>query len=192
MRDSYLGLVAELALNREDLTIDTWDNRFKPYVLCIAETIAGESLNDSNAATFLEWNETPTDAVPLMTSQKSRDNIYRFSKNGKKVSIQIGSVHSVKGKNHTATLVLETYWKGRNGKHNLELIVPWLDGSNSGATSSGKEQNERLKIHYVAMTRPSHLLCLAMKRVTFETSGGDPNEDLLNRITKHGWCKKYV
>lgn len=187
MQHCYVGLVAELVLYRNNLTKETWNKEFRPYVHCIAETIAGESLNDSRAIAFLEWSRGITVQVLPSTSQKSRDNIYHFSRNGKKVGIRIGSVHSVKGKNHTATLVLETYWKDRNARHNLELLLPWLHGENSGAGASGKEQKERLKIHYVAMTRPSHLLCLAMKRSAFEINQGTLNQDLIDRMEQHGW-----
>ena len=38
----------------------------------------------------------------------------------------------------------------------------------------------RLKLHYVAMTRPSHLLCLAMRRDAF-----NPAE--LKQLQTQGW-----
>ena len=186
IQKSYTELITQLVLNREALTQATWNNGLKTGVHFIAAVITGTPLNDPEALTFLGWRDDQVGPVPLAATQKRQDNIYRFSKNGKKVDIRIGSVHSVKGENHTATLVLETYWKDRKGKHNLELLLPWLKGESSAAKSLGKEQKERLKIHYVAMTRPSHLLCLAMKKTSFQNEAVDLDQDW------HGWKIKLI
>ena len=130
----------------------------------ICEGIAVTSSSSPEIQEFLEWREGANIPDSTSASPKIRDNIYRFSHNGRSVDIRVGSIHSIKGETHTATLVLETYWKGRKGRHNLELLLPWLDGSQSGRPASGTEQLSRLKLHYVAMTRPTHLLCLAMKQ----------------------------
>jgi hypothetical protein len=80
------------------------------------------------------------------------------------VSIRLGSIHSVKGETHTATLVLESF----NKTHHLKKLLPWLLGTRPkpGFDNTGESDSlrERLKLHYVAMTRPSHLLCLAMHK----------------------------
>ena len=140
-------------------TTATWEDHWRGTVRGIAEAIAGSPLSEETDG-FLMWNDkpvTPTDA------NRSRNNIFRYCKNGREVSIQAGSIHSVKGQTHTATLVLETFFN----KHNLELLLPWLTEKKHGCDKSvGKQQRDRLKLHYVAMTRPTHLLCLAMKRDT--------------------------
>ena len=118
---------------------------------------------------------------------KSSDNVYPYSKDGKNVRIHVGSIHSVKGRTHTATLVLDTYWQDKKSRHNLERLLPWLDGSESGGGKVGSQDQARLKIHYVAMTRPTHLLCLAMKKSTFETEEGDLDSDKIEALEAHGW-----
>jgi DNA helicase-2/ATP-dependent DNA helicase PcrA len=69
-----------------------------------------------------------------------------------------------KGETHTATLLLESFHK----THHLKKLLPWLLGRKprAGFGNSGEEAAvvERLKLHYVGMTRPSHLLCLAMRK----------------------------
>lgn len=94
------------------------------------------------------------------------------------MAIRVGSIHSAKGETHTATLVLETYWYA----HNLESLLPWLGGTRSGCSSEGSRQESRLKVHYVAMTRPTHLLCLAMKKSTIDTEN-----NLVQKLTVRGW-----
>ena len=92
-----------------------------------------------------------------MTAQ--RDNVFRFPPEGPKVEVRVGSIHSVKGETHTATLILDTYYR----KHHLETLKPWLLGKKSGGGSENNTLLSRLRQHYVAMTRPSHLVCLAMR-----------------------------
>jgi hypothetical protein len=67
--------------------------------------------------------------------------------------------HSVKGETHAATLVLDTFFYS----HHLATLKPWLVGEKSGGASENARNISRLRQHYVAMTRPSHLLCLAMR-----------------------------
>ena len=102
-----------------------------------------------------------------------------------KVEIRLGSIHSVKGETHTATLVLDSFYY----KHHLSELKPWLLGARVGGSKgekNGKVVMEgvrmlgRLKLHYVAMTRPSHLLCLAMRKDAFV-------EEELGILTARGW-----
>jgi hypothetical protein len=48
-----------------------------------------------------------------VTSPPRRENFLRYSKDDKEVTVYLGSIHSVKGETHTATLILETFWYGR-------------------------------------------------------------------------------
>ena len=102
-----------------------------------------------------------------------------------KVRIRLGSIHSVKGETHTATLVLDSFFY----KHHLSELKPWILGDRAGGVKKklkGKPEMEgsrllgRLKLHYVAMTRPSHLLCLAMRRDAFI-------DDELKQLQTQGW-----
>jgi DNA helicase-2/ATP-dependent DNA helicase PcrA len=74
----------------------------------------------------------------------------------------------------------------------LEALLPWLCGDKSGGTSSGARQQNRLKIHYVAMTRPSHLLCLAMKRPLIENSNGESDRTVTGKLIHRGWKVKNI
>ena len=102
----------------------------------------------------------------------------------------MGSIHSVKGQTHTATLVLETFWNA----HNLEKLKPWIvrpKMENAWKKSDGPEQKTRIKIHYVAMTRPTHLLCLAMKRSSFEKDGV-LDQEVIQKLKQRGWQIKFL
>ena len=187
----YQNLVEAFSLKRESLTRETWDQHWSSVARKVAETILGSSLSSIEASAFLSWPDTPAASANLasVTERRNRDNVYRCSREGKELAIEVGSIHSVKGKTHTATLVLETFWQDKKGRHNIELLLPWLDGTRSGKDSAGVQQQTRLKLLYVAMTRPMHLLCLAMKQSTFES---DPDHEMIAKLRKRGWHIRWL
>jgi hypothetical protein len=82
------------------------------------------------------------------------------------IKIKIGTIHSVKGETHMATLLLE------NENHS-KFESSYFFNDNSGNLFCGEKYKRpksfiqlegRLKTTYVAMSRPTHLLCVAMSR----------------------------
>jgi DNA helicase II / ATP-dependent DNA helicase PcrA len=73
------------------------------------------------------------------------------------IDIEVGTIHSAKGETHAATLVVETYSR----THDLQKLLPVLTGQASASSLSGTERNH-CKCIFVGMTRPAHLLCLAI------------------------------
>jgi hypothetical protein len=189
VRDRYEELIATYAVKRDVPTREVWQNHWCDVVRAIADTIAEGSLSDPEVDKFLSWNDEWEGKALLHVGPQRRDNIFRYPNDDPKVHIHIGSIHSIKGETHTATLVFETFWKA----HNLDKLRPWITGDRKGGTSSdGVEQRYRLKVHYVAMTRPTHLLCLAMKRSTFETKQGTLDQDVVDALRQRGWQVKLV
>lgn len=178
----YCLLVKQMVIKRVLLTKRNWKMRWAKCVRKIGESVADTSLSNADAEAFLEWSDTKDSDVQVCGKAQG-DNIYRYPENDPKVHIKVGSIHSVKGQTHTGTLVLETFWH----KHNLESLKKWLIGKRNGGTSLGVRDECRLKVHYVAMTRPTHLLCLAMKRSTFEDSIGNLKNDDISTFKKYGW-----
>jgi len=160
-----------------------WEKVQSDQILKLAEVIAQESLNSQPANHFMRWEGVESEPVPETGATKCKDNIYRYSEGNETVHIRVGSIHSVKGETHAATLVLETFWHD----HNLESILKWLCDYKRGCTGVGVRIRNRLKIHYVAMTRPSHLLCLAIKRTSLENANGKPKLELCERLKDLGW-----
>jgi hypothetical protein len=113
----------------------------------------------------LAWQASQQSLSGAATPER-RDNIFKHPTTNPKVKIQVGSIHSVKGETHTATLVLETFYHG----HQLKTLKPWLLGQRAGRGSEGVRNLSRLKQHYVAMTRATHLLCLALRRDAVEAA----------------------
>jgi len=101
-----------------------------------------------------------------------------YIKGGLKRSKPISSIHGVKGETHTATLYLETFFFD----YDIKRIIGYLKGQHSKTTAKRKLQN--LKMTYVGITRPSHLLCVAIREETI-----DGHEEELKTA---GWEIEYV
>ncbi len=168
----YLEFVTSLITDKTDPAPCEWDEKWVPRITAIADAIAGTAENPPAATEFL--------ALPAENTQQpgswQRDNVFRFPPETPKVQIRVGSIHSVKGETHAATLVLDTFFYS----HHLATLKPWLVGEKSGGASENARNISRLKQHYVAMTRPSHLLCLAMRED--DLSDGD-----ISALKGRGW-----
>jgi len=109
--------------------------------------------------------------IELQEQEQAFDNLFRDGN----ITIEVGTVHSVKGETHTATLYLETYYK----KTDSQRLLPFLKGGYPPELLSKPEHIENLKIAHVAMSRPTHLLAFACRKDSI--SG---HEDAL---TENGW-----
>ena len=64
-------------------------------------------------------------------------------------------------------------------------MAPWLLGERLNGVGAGKQDTQRLLHTYVAMTRPSHLLCLAIPRSAL--GGGDAIDRNIETLKGKGW-----
>ncbi len=158
LKDRYLSLVLRFVNDEREVTTNEWQENWAPVVLQLAETLGGIDIDPAHLDGFLVW---PADAPEEAAARKVRrkDNHYRYPIDAPALRIRVGSIHSVKGETHTATLVLETYYRG----HHLSRLKPWLLGANVGGTGQNRTVTSSLRQHYVAFTRPTHLLCIAMR-----------------------------
>ena len=124
-----------------------WQSKATRIKLILA--IAGGSCLEG--VVFCDWQASPLAQASSATSSKI--NVFEH----KGIEIQVGTIHSVKGETHDATLVLETKWYDLD----IEKALDWLIGSKETPPTQ-QRQKERFKRLHVAMTRPRHLLCLAI------------------------------
>ena len=163
VRSSYLELVTVFTFEDRHPTNEEWRERWVDTISHIAETISGTIADAEKFKVFLEWRGAETVDQHVRIHSQRRDNIFRYPHENPKLQIRVGSIHSVKGETHTSTLVMDTYFHG----HHLSKLKPWLFGERTGKCKEKVRNLSRLKQHYVAMTRPSHLLCLAMRENAF-------------------------
>lgn len=93
------------------------------------------------------------------------------------IPVEIGTVHSVKGETHKATLYMETAYHGKTcGEYLIEQLcgVPYTPPK-----KRSKYKESCLKIAHVGMSRPTHLLCLALNKELVEENK--------ERLKNKGW-----
>lgn len=110
-------------------------------------------------------------STQLALEQKA--DTYIHEKANQKISIDVCSVHSVKGETHTATLYLETFYI----KYDIQSIVEYMKGNHT--PPRGSTLLSGLKMAYVGMTRPTHMLCVAAHK--------DGCEQHLDELSTVGW-----
>lgn len=132
------------------------------------------------------WRKYLTDKAsfdiprPQVNLSQSQTSAY-FQAEG--VTVRVGSVHSVKGETHTATLLLDTFNRARH----IEKILPWLTGSRQHVDAKCKvEDLKRLATGFVAMTRATHVFAIA---VANQKLGETDRTRLANRqsMEAYGW-----
>ena len=112
----------------------------------------------------------------------ANDNVFRYQCEAGPVSVKVDTIHSVKGETLCAVLVLETIFH----EHDLKVLIDkgYLKGQLPNADPR-KRLAEHLKRIYVAMTRPTDLLCLAV--LDEHIKDGD-----LQALEKLGWAIEKV
>lgn len=94
------------------------------------------------------------------TKEKStvpvKTNTYTHIRDGNQIKIEISTVHGVKGQTHMATLYLETF----HYDYDITRIIEYLKEKFMPPTQ--KRFRGNLRVTYVGMSRPSHLLCVAV------------------------------
>ena len=161
-RTIYRSVLTRFLIDREALTRTSWVT-LCPSLKLLGATLGGGDVHSSAANDFLSWRETVH--LPQNTDQNqvnaTAPNSYRCNHGGASVDIQLSSIHVAKGQTHSATLVLETF----NQSHFLHSLMPWLLGKHQNGTKCNTDKAaQRLMQIYVAMTRPTHLLCLALRK----------------------------
>jgi DNA helicase II / ATP-dependent DNA helicase PcrA len=183
-RVQYVEFLVSVVARQEGLSEDAWKSKWQKVICGIASKICGVELKGADVESFLSWGEAPVNSNGMPAAKGRNDNVYTHRRQNREVAIKLGSIHSVKGQTHTATLVLETAWYG----YNLQTIKTWLSGDSTGKSrKSGVQEITRLKTHYVAMTRPSHLLCLALHKNALCATDGQLDPSFVEKLKKRKW-----
>lgn len=174
----YKELVHELCTDTERLSEDSWNLVYRPRIERIISTVCGIECLGKAANDYMEWPQTNQATRALASLSTENKTVFVLND---ELKIKVGSIHSVKGETHTATLVLDTFYHGSHFK----ALKPWLLGKKSGGSTSKAREALRLKLHYVAMTRPSKILCIATQIDEFKGSE-------IELLKSKGWCVAHV
>lgn len=125
------------------------------YVSDLLETIGGQ-VNEDLKQFF-------TNPELEAASEKVENRIYSFATNGQEVQIHFDTIHGVKGETHSATLYLETFNRVYDiGSKILEFIIS--TERQRTRQRANDAFRKRLPLGYVAMTRATHFICLAVHK----------------------------
>ncbi|KVL43565.1 hypothetical protein WS99_29865 [Burkholderia territorii] len=99
---------------------------------------------------------------------------------GRSLQIDVGTVAGMKGETHSASLVLESYG-GISRKFDVALGLEYIAGIPSKALAKlPKTQQAQMRNLYVAMSRPTSLLCLAANESRVP-------QKICDALAKKGW-----
>lgn len=137
-QDSAEQAMAALQFSLEQITFVDDNTSWISYLYGSAEPISGQK----------QIKKTSSDFDVSSSIHESNE-----------LQLTVGSIHSVKGETHAATLILDTYKRTRH----IAPLLPWLTGrrQNSDQKTTNADRN-RLSTCFVAMTRPTHLLAIAI------------------------------
>ncbi len=143
---------------------------FIPELLAIFGKSISNSTEFINAA--IQANETTEEEA---TTDSDNPNI--IEQDG--VQVEIGTVHSSKGQTHTCTLYLETYYQG---DYESARLAGQFKGQEFPATENRTYHQQSTVMSYVGLSRPTHLLCLAVHRDRFNEHLTDIDRSIWNII----------
>lgn len=125
---------------------------------------------------MLAWQEIPDNTV---NAEAYNTYVYNDRENHRSVQLTFGSIHSVKGRTHLSTLVIDTFWH----KSNIQSLLPWL--CKTPPKKTGIQNATRIKCHYVALTRAKGLICMALPVDSVDEATKD-------KIILNGWNIKVL
>lgn len=125
----------------------------------------GKTINKSR--NFIDSVSTFTE--PTTVSFDDQINVYKKDK----IQIEITTVHAAKGQTHTATIYLESYY--RQGYESDRLNECFKGRAHSFSRNKGTDvyKKESIRMAYVGLSRPTHLLCFAVHKIRFDTHLSD-------------------
>jgi hypothetical protein len=179
---AYRQLLKATLIDGELLTEEVWGD-IRARSLAIARALCKGPTDEANANDFLGWviQDAPVVAPASSTPEAPGANVYRVVHGQRSVDISLGSIHSVKGQTHLATLVLSTHWH----EHSSEHILDWLLGARVNDDGVGHRDRRRLLQTYVAMTRPTHIICLDLRRSAFGDTESFAQQ--VSTLSGRGW-----
>ena len=180
---AYRDVLKLFLVDKAILSKATWPS-YLDRLRKISDALCEGNTDASKSGGFMSWpqNDGALATADGATKTEAAVNTYRVTDGNHSVDIRLGTVHSVKGQSHVATLLLSTNWYKA---HSSKRMMPWLLGKKVNGTGAKKQDTQRLLNSYVAMTRPSHLLCIAVPRLAL---GGDTMIDgNIEMLRSRGW-----
>lgn len=158
---AYTQCAINLLTLPDELTKARWNEFITVLdrVLCELLSPLTPEIDGESVFSWRDDKDTKDSAPTEHQHYQEKGNIYRhaFSDSDEFIDIKLGTIHSVKGQTHTATLLLESCYKGPI----FGQLKAYLTGDSRSQDATGQKR-EWLNALYVGLTRPTHLVCLAI------------------------------
>lgn len=112
-----------------------------------------------------------SDIEQYFTFKENEENNEKLEEKLDEIKLSFDTVNGVKGETHTATLYLQTKYKNYYGDlSDIDQIIDFMDGTKdiNNEIDIDNSIQQALNIAYVAMSRPTYLLCLAIHQDTIK------------------------
>jgi len=174
----YDQFVITFLIAMTPVTEEVWQGYGQQFRELAGQLCQGDINLDAGAG-FMTWEDPQANLPELEGVQANIDNIVKVNSGDREVSIRLGSIHQAKGQTHFATLLLSTF----QNHHSSEKIVRWLTGEKSAGIGEGVRNVSRLKQSYVAITRPTHLVAVALR----DSAIAADRDQALEQLQERGW-----
>ncbi|WP_158608249.1 UvrD-helicase domain-containing protein [Pseudomonas amygdali] len=101
------------------------------------------------------------DRPEAMATHGAHRSMCSIEKNGRSLDIHIGTLASMKGETHLATLVMESLGHPSR-RFDIQLALPIIAGIGTRSAKTPETQLSQFRNLYVGMSRPTSFLCLAV------------------------------
>ncbi|WP_122604147.1 UvrD-helicase domain-containing protein [Pseudomonas viridiflava] len=178
----YRDCLQQMLFVPSEITQQDWVKVIAPKLMVLAAALYD---SEGVATELLGRQYLAYEPAPVVTEAGetggSLVNTYRFQDVSAGVDIRMSSIHSEKGKTHAATIILETF----RGSHFIQKLMPCLEGKKAATKRPQETAKKDMMLMYVGMTRPSHMLCLAIR----QSSLGEGATGVKRRaaLEKAGW-----
>jgi DNA helicase II / ATP-dependent DNA helicase PcrA len=187
--DAYRRILLNAAPGAKDSKVQ-WE-KMTDDIRFIAGILLGIPSTEINSD-LLDWVPAIADDGNETRGFPPGPNIYRVPVGERTIDVRMSSIHAVKGETHFATLIMETFYHN----HALKSLLPWLLGERQGPqapiggrTTSTRELR-RLRMNYVAFTRSTHVVCLAVPENSLGVAAD--RASLCSRLEAQGWRVRKV
>lgn len=177
----YQKLLAHLLVQEFPLDAKFWKVH-QPSFEAWVRIMAQEEILGFAGLEFLSWPKEPSVTALAHASPSDPMNTYRHARKGRQVDIRLNSIHGVKGETHLATLVLEVH---KDHWFHLAHQLDDLCGKPRPKKKRSPDAEAHARLAYVAMTRPTHLLALALR--ASDVGEAPAREERIRDLESRGW-----
>jgi DNA helicase-2/ATP-dependent DNA helicase PcrA len=177
----------EFKLNLYNWSIAIVRGQLEPTIASIRAYLPTLSLFNGNP---LNASQAFIDDEVIIAHEENQVNVLDNTYQGDGFSMEVTSVHAVKGQTHCATLYLESFFDRGYGNFESQRLRNQFNGRQTVEETIASIANSRDKVRqsakmaFVGLSRPTNFLCVAVHKSRFDA--------VLNTIDRDIWEVLYV